>query len=79
MLDSTRNMATHVNKCSVTVLASNIWRWPSVAETCCEILRNINELHCDGVVYNIFRQVNATGCLNTEFWRELIKGYLLNM
>jgi hypothetical protein len=28
--------------------------------------RNINELHCDGIVYNISRQVNATVCLNTE-------------
>jgi hypothetical protein len=31
-----------------------------------KLLRNMNELHCDGTVYNIFKQANATGCLNTE-------------
>jgi hypothetical protein len=74
ILHSTRNMATHMNKCNVTVLTSKTWRWPSVAETCREWLININrtELHCDGIVYNIFNSMNlspsrkAASCAATQ-------------
>jgi hypothetical protein len=37
----TRNMATeNKNKCSVTVLALDTWRWPFMTETCCEWSRD---------------------------------------
>jgi hypothetical protein len=37
--------------------------WP---KNVVKLLRSINELHCGGTAYNIVRQVNATGYLNTE-------------
>jgi hypothetical protein len=37
-------------------------------------LININEFHCDGIVYIIFLTVNAKGCLNTEFNRKKKSG-----
>jgi hypothetical protein len=49
-------LLNHFTKCFDHSWPSSGVRW----------LRNITEFHCDGIVYNNFRDVNATWCLNTE-------------
>jgi hypothetical protein len=55
ILDSTKKYGHNINKCSVTGLSLNTWRWPPVAETCDIINKNNNKLHCDGIIYNILK------------------------